>query len=198
MKGNEFMFRKILSTFALTGLLLTLAVSYFSISHRIHGFPITYRVHDYVVEIYGGHIHWYPRITDTPNLRRHQLALWIPALPFIVLFYFAHRPVYRNHRRRILGLCLHCGYDLRASRERCPECGVEVLLMFEKRTKRGAAGFSPRETTSGADVPVSRRKALYLSNQVPTGAFVAPRMRVPQEKLREPDRIVVEEATAGR
>ena len=157
MKGNKFMFHKILSTFALTGLMLTVAVSYFSISHRLHGFPITYRVHDYVVEIYGGHIHWYPTITDTRNLPRHHVPLWIPALPFIVLFYFAHKPIYRNHRRKILGLCLHCGYDLRASSEGCPECGSEV-----------------------------------------PGAFVSPRMRVPEEKLREPHRIAVEEATAGR
>ena len=53
------------------------------------------------------------------------VPLWIPALASGVVLYFCH-PLYhfRRRKRKKLGLCVKCGYDLRASKERCSECGT--------------------------------------------------------------------------
>jgi hypothetical protein len=56
--------------------------------------------------------------------------IWIPCWPLLIVT--GVLPVYwmvstaRLRRRPSLGLCRHCGYDLRASKERCPECGAPI------------------------------------------------------------------------
>jgi len=53
------------------------------------------------------------------------LPLWIPTVLFGIWPTIALVRLRRHRRRRKLGLCLKCGYDLRASKDRCPECGTE-------------------------------------------------------------------------
>jgi hypothetical protein len=49
---------------------------------------------------------------------------WLPAAAFAAppLLWAARR--IKGRRRRRTGLCLECGYDLRATPGRCPECGA--------------------------------------------------------------------------
>ena len=59
-----------------------------------------------------------------------RLPLWLPTIVFTAASYTCY-PLHlqRRRRRRKLGLCLKCGYNLRGLTEpRCPECGQE----FEK------------------------------------------------------------------
>jgi len=56
-----------------------------------------------------------------------QRQTWIPYWPIAWLFAMPPAIAWQRHRvrqRRLrAGLCLRCGYDLRASAGRCPECG---------------------------------------------------------------------------
>jgi hypothetical protein len=48
---------------------------------------------------------------------------WFPVLLFAILPALRLRSILRTRRRHRCGLCPQCGYDLRATPERCPECG---------------------------------------------------------------------------
>ncbi len=68
----------------------------------------------------GTHWHFFYR-----SGRVLVLPLWIPTVLFGIWPTIALVHLRRRRRRRKLGLCLKCGYDLRASKDRCPECGTE-------------------------------------------------------------------------
>ena len=57
----------------------------------------------------------------TVSISGFAIALLLAAHPTIA---FIRGPL-RRYRRRKRGLCVACGYDLRGSPGRCPECGLE-------------------------------------------------------------------------
>ena len=73
----------------------------------------------------GWQTHWLPHFGSTPAYGSVSVPLWIPTIACGLLL-MSCRPFYfhRRRKRKKLGLCVKCGYDLRGSEERCPECGT--------------------------------------------------------------------------
>jgi hypothetical protein len=69
---------------------------------------------------------------DTPmpsipfETKWYCVPYWAVTLTFAILPAIVAARQWRHHRRIRFGRCLNCGYDLRASEGRCPECGTLI------------------------------------------------------------------------
>ncbi len=67
--------------------------------------------------------------------------VWVTVIVLGITFWtFAIRHDFRRgrqRRRERLGLCGRCGYDLRATREHCPECGETPEIHLDKPSRNG-------------------------------------------------------------
>ena len=142
------MIRKSITVFSLIGLLLSVGawgVSYFSVLYvpakrspnmGLHAGAVYGMGYGYELTpgwSIRGFIRWdtrwlpdYEYFGSSPHQYTWWLPLWIPTIIFLMLFlWLRYSPIHRRRKRKKLGLCVKCGYDLRGSKERCPECGQE-------------------------------------------------------------------------
>ena len=67
---------------------------------------------------------WQPQYQADNSRWSIYVPLYLPVLFFGAGLVFLLHPVHRRRKRKKLGLCIKCGYDLRGSKVRCPECGA--------------------------------------------------------------------------
>ena len=141
------MLRKTLTILSILGLLLSVALwgaSYWGFFWRSHDHTIFFGTYEGAVQFAllefpssqemgtGWHrwgklstrTDWVPRIEWRNSYTLLILPFWVIMILFSIAPVYVITPVYRRRRRKNLGLCLKCGYDIRASEERCPECGT--------------------------------------------------------------------------
>ena len=104
----------------------------------------------FVVIQFRGHTNYRPRdgagvvhVTWTA----YGMPIWLPLVVFMIfpLYWLVIplRAARRRRKRRRLGQCATCGYDLRGSSERCPECGTDIAADAIGRGTTSHAAASP-------------------------------------------------------
>jgi hypothetical protein len=107
----------------------------------------------------SGNVMTFTGAPATPPLRVSHTTLsaqfWLIALLCIPLPWWLltrDRRTRLRERRRASGQCEHCGYDLRATPGRCPECGAAARRSLLARLRRCLTG-EPCERTTMPTVP---------------------------------------------
>lgn len=77
----------------------------------------------------------YSLVNRLPPDHRDAFRTFTVLVAFPLYFWIAYRIEQRPLKRWRRGQCISCGYDLRATRDRCPECGRPIVL-----TRRRQAG----------------------------------------------------------
>jgi len=71
-------------------------------------------------------LRWLPTYVHTARGWSMHLPIWIAVLPFAIAPTLYIVRGNQADRRRRRGLCMACGYDVRWSGSKCPECGSRV------------------------------------------------------------------------
>jgi hypothetical protein len=90
---------------------------------------ITYGPPDYLLGIHSWHGFGRQQKLQATSSRTDghtyfMFPAWTTVVALLVLPLVYIKHYFFRRRRNRAGLCINCGYDLRASPERCPECGL--------------------------------------------------------------------------
>jgi hypothetical protein len=92
---------------------------------------------------------WYPRYWSSAGKARYHMLIvpaWAAAILTALLPAWAFPRQWRGwrgRRRTARGQCYVCGYDVRNSPDRCPECGTPTLQAARGLTRRNPPVTSP-------------------------------------------------------
>jgi hypothetical protein len=88
-------------------------------------------------------------ITAKTQVRAWVVACWLPSLILTALFIWRMLMLRRMLARlRKVGFCRNCGYDLRATPDRCPECGHESPFKPSRAHAHSRTDSSPQDAAA--------------------------------------------------